>query len=64
MWPIRNSLVFSCRQTNLTDANNWFKHIYFITSIHSTYTHYITGGLGWKQTLIRTFSNANHSLPN
>jgi len=36
--------------------NIWFKHIYFITSIHSTYTHYITGGLGWKQKLIRTLS--------
>jgi len=36
--------------------NDWFKHIYFITSIHSTYTRYITGGLGWKQKLIRTLS--------
>ena len=36
----------------------WFKHIYFITSIHSTYTQYITGGLGWKQKLIRTLFNA------
>ena len=35
----------------------WFKHIYFITSIHSTYTHQITGGFGWKQKLIRTLSN-------
>jgi len=36
----------------------WFKHIYFITSLLSTYTQYITGGLGWKQKLIRTLFNA------
>ena len=40
----------------LIQKKNWFKHIYFITSIHSTYTQYITGGLGWKQKLIRTLS--------
>ena len=39
-----------------TVAYLWFKHIYFITSIHSTYTQYITGGLGWTQKLIRTLS--------
>jgi len=32
------------------------KRIAMITSIHSTYTQYIIGGLGWKKNLIRNLS--------
>jgi len=44
-------------------ATTWFNHIYFITSIHSTYTQYVTGGLGWNQKLIRTLSKMATTYP-
>jgi len=47
-------MILRHKQIHCFPFHFWFKHIYFITSIHSTYTQYITGGLGWKQKLIRT----------